>query len=1455
MQIQEQPLQLVYKNKDGILEVSQQAKNYLCSLKEKSLGILSIVGPYRTGKSCLINKLFINQEQKQFKTSPTVNQCTKGLWICPELFESESGQKFIVIDSEGFGSIEQNENSDNKIIFLNLLLSSVLIFNTMGPIEEKSLNQLYNVLKLVKQLQLQISNDKSVSQDLPFFMWVLRDFSLILEDQNGEPLNSKQYLENSLEEQKGLSETTMQKNMVRKLFKHFFLERDCVAIVRPLEEESQLQSISVQNQTEYRQEFLQDISKLQKKVTKRIKAKVFNNRYITGPQLIFLIEKYLSAINKGVTPNLQKIQESLIEFITQDVEQCDFLTFLFQNNFILTYQIECKNVIFQNLKLKENSELVSQSLQESQLCSTKQKIIELCQLEGINNQNILIEFDKYYQLYKKQNTELYQNKCEEIMAKKINIIQENAIKEDCVILSYWDLINEEIVSQYGEISNIVLETKTKFLQIAYKQFYEYQLQYKQTKHETEIQKHIKCYEDIIKNKEEEKLQLERQINEKDCLLKQQKDFTNDLNEKLKEQLQEYEERQHFYDQQIKLLSTKIDSMKEYQDYARLENELRDVKVEYEFMEQKNQQKREMLIQEIQFLKNEKNQLIEANNHLKTMYAESQERYKEKDCQANQNTNTIVQLQSEIKILNDQLQKTEDKLKETTQTYQNEISSFKLGTEKKMKEIKQSAEELNEVVINKKSEQFERDKQLFESQLLFLKQQLQDSKAINEQLIQALNLGRTQSVSQAEMQFQSYQELMESNKQLLLIINQQENKMQALQSKIDSLKIFKTIVKQSAGFNCKLCNIYCDIDNYQNHLSVCSIGSNPFGDVIRSQIRQNQLNKSFEKSGILSNAAENSNKKKDSSKKWVSRGGSQTRNHSRSQENRDTRLNKSLVLTNSYLKRSCINNQKCNTSVNLANTSQQSIEDCNEITGIHANQVQDQQIYQKYGQHSPLNQIETSHGNFSTKHLIYQRLTQSNIYQTPLASQNQIKKEFQMELISNIQKEVDLRKDEKNNSKHADYIESSLELNNVNDIQEVEEIPFPSLQLEDFSIEILQTLISQDGSSKPYSLYEIQIKLFNEGAQWAVFKKYKDFHELHQRLQTYFTKSSKVPKQDRMKFADVSFVNALSSLNFENSKNDNEGSFMSSQNNSSILEKRAQNIQQYLHMISQVQSIRISAIFQSFFNFSRDQILGNNKLNQVSQESYQESKLQNQSINQKHSHSFSLSIHMDEKNNSINNGNMTNHRGIEESERSLSLSQSPTKKEKSTIRIETLDNGKGMTPYQQHMNTNNLFMANYQRNNVSNIYQIRDQNQLQPQQSESDQNLIYKKYSQLNSTQLGKENISNIVRRDRNQNMGNIQTPQTTSNKISINRQYQVPTSQKFGKQNSKSPNLVKQNGLSYNHSRNLSIDCNNNGLICNEITNYNNLQQNTNKSLKSEIQERIRKSCKVQTAGVLLKKQ
>lgn len=68
-------------------------------------------------------------------------------------------------------------------------------------------------------------------------MWVVWDFALQLLDQDGEDITSREYLENALQEQKGITDNIAEKNRIRKLIKCFFKERDCVTMIRPLTDE------------------------------------------------------------------------------------------------------------------------------------------------------------------------------------------------------------------------------------------------------------------------------------------------------------------------------------------------------------------------------------------------------------------------------------------------------------------------------------------------------------------------------------------------------------------------------------------------------------------------------------------------------------------------------------------------------------------------------------------------------------------------------------------------------------------------------------------------------------------------------------------------------------------------------------------------------------------------------------------------------------------------------------------------------------------------------------------------------------------------------------------------------------------------------------------------------------------------------------------------------------------
>jgi hypothetical protein len=58
--------------------------------------------------------------------------------------------KVLLIDSEGIGAFDEDENHDTKIFLLALLLCSLLVFNSVGSIDENALTNLSLVINLSK---------------------------------------------------------------------------------------------------------------------------------------------------------------------------------------------------------------------------------------------------------------------------------------------------------------------------------------------------------------------------------------------------------------------------------------------------------------------------------------------------------------------------------------------------------------------------------------------------------------------------------------------------------------------------------------------------------------------------------------------------------------------------------------------------------------------------------------------------------------------------------------------------------------------------------------------------------------------------------------------------------------------------------------------------------------------------------------------------------------------------------------------------------------------------------------------------------------------------------------------------------------------------------------------------------------------------------------------------------
>lgn len=74
------PLVAVNEN-SGKYEMAEEAVKFLRSVPAP-LGIVSVAGLYRTGKSYLLNRMLLNTNKPKqgFGVGPTINPCTKGLW-------------------------------------------------------------------------------------------------------------------------------------------------------------------------------------------------------------------------------------------------------------------------------------------------------------------------------------------------------------------------------------------------------------------------------------------------------------------------------------------------------------------------------------------------------------------------------------------------------------------------------------------------------------------------------------------------------------------------------------------------------------------------------------------------------------------------------------------------------------------------------------------------------------------------------------------------------------------------------------------------------------------------------------------------------------------------------------------------------------------------------------------------------------------------------------------------------------------------------------------------------------------------------------------------------------------------------------------------------------------------------------------------------------------------------
>lgn len=311
------PIRLVYYDEKGKFRMDPEAVAALQLVKEP-IGVVSVCGRARQGKSFILNQLL--GKSSGFQVASTHRPCTKGLWLwsAPLKTTALDGTEYnlLLLDSEGIDAYDQTGTYSTQIFSLAVLLSSMFIYNQMGGIDEAALDRLSLVTQMTKHIRVKASGGRSSASELgqfsPIFIWLLRDFYLDLVEENRK-ITPRDYLELALRPVQGSGRDIASKNEIRDSIRALFPDRECFTLVRPLNNENDLQRLDQISLQKLRPEFRSGLDALTKFVFERTRPKQVGATIMTGPVLVGVTQSYLDALNNGAVPSITSSWQSVEE--------------------------------------------------------------------------------------------------------------------------------------------------------------------------------------------------------------------------------------------------------------------------------------------------------------------------------------------------------------------------------------------------------------------------------------------------------------------------------------------------------------------------------------------------------------------------------------------------------------------------------------------------------------------------------------------------------------------------------------------------------------------------------------------------------------------------------------------------------------------------------------------------------------------------------------------------------------------------------------------------------------------------------------------------------------------------------------------------------------------------------------------------------------------------------------
>ena len=369
--------------------ITEQAKSLFGQIGNNKMALLSLFSndKYFEDKFNILNKLMSNDLNNNnyfklneknsiiiYKNPLMINNNNSNYNYNKE--EKEEFPCFII----DIFNLDINDNNGNFNVFMIIILISSVFLFISKDIDEDSFNHFNFILKILKSIKIRNITEEDNSNELykflPSLFWILINNQIKTEDEKGNTITEREYMEKCLKLVNSNNEHIEEINNIKSEIKNYFKDRDCL--------------ISAENNIIFNYNAEKD-KNMKNKIIKKIRPKIFFGHLFTGNMILELIECILDSINKGGTSIIYNLWKCLMKK--------EFMKYA--NNLIYKFSSELKE--FRNKSINSNDFLNSNKIERY-----KRNLLEKYMQDFINTNIINEEIKKEYKekLKSKLETEL-----------------------------------------------------------------------------------------------------------------------------------------------------------------------------------------------------------------------------------------------------------------------------------------------------------------------------------------------------------------------------------------------------------------------------------------------------------------------------------------------------------------------------------------------------------------------------------------------------------------------------------------------------------------------------------------------------------------------------------------------------------------------------------------------------------------------------------------------------------------------------------------------------------------------------------------------------------------------------------------------------------------------------------------------------------------------------------------